>query len=163
MLAFRRVCWTKFWAIRALSIRVRLRKLQAESLAHAAGDHRHRRRIRMARSMIHGKHTAEETWLEWHRRTSPAAREELTAAWGANHVTSPAASAASGTGRMVARPACSVVERAMRWRSAADVYALRFLAGVSSRLLEPKPRRPAPQEVGGYNDPGGRLGLAVRH
>lgn len=68
--------------------------------------------IRMTH-ITHGMCQAGESWVVWHRDLAPAL----------------VACAVGGVARLAACPACSVVGRALWWRSAADVQCLHSLAG----------------------------------
>lgn len=108
--------------------------------------------VRMARIMMHGKCTVEESWLDWHRRTWRAAKAELTVAWGADANTSLVTCVVGGVSGMAARPGCSVVGGALWWRSAADVSAAHD-RGRQTRWLERTSTRQAPHEMGEPLDP----------
>lgn len=66
--------------------------------------------------------------MDRHRRIWLATKAKLTAALGADLVTTVVTRAVSAVSWMLARPAYSVVGRAVRWRSAADIGALRYVA-----------------------------------
>lgn len=78
----------------------------------------------MVRIMLHGRCQAGGNWVDWHGRAYRSARAQLQASWGFDPTTAPVACAAGGVARFAARPACSVVGRALRWRLAAAVQCL---------------------------------------
>lgn len=84
--------------------------------------------IRMSRLMMHARRRAEESRVSRHRRAWRESRMELTKAWGSDPAIVVGASAVGVVARLAARPACSVVSNALRWRSAANVDALRAIA-----------------------------------
>lgn len=75
---------------------------------------------RMTPIMLHARRPAEESWIKWHRRTWLQARPMLTKTWGEDPVPTVIACAVG---------AVAVVGRTLRWRSAADVSAMRTIAG----------------------------------
>lgn len=81
------------------------------------------------RLMMHAVKLPEEAWLDWHVQTLRRAKSQLEQVWGAPPATIILASAAAAVKCLASRPAYSIVGRTLRWKSSADVEALRETVG----------------------------------
>lgn len=136
------IAWTQIWAMNArmLSIRVGLQQLRAELLpvlvcgcapwemgedvlctATSAA-------VRTTHIMMHGRCQAGENCVERHRRVWVPPRPSCRPV-GLRSATALVACAAGGVATLSARPACSVVGRALRCTPTADVQCFRPCAG----------------------------------
>lgn len=104
------------------------RKAELETLQQVAPESR-----ALGNVLLHEFRPATEGWFERHIRMWRHTSEQLTAVWGCRLAVVMAACAVSGVRRLSGRPACSVMGRVQRWRSAADQAALRHMAGGALR------------------------------
>lgn len=83
--------------------------------------------IRMSRIMLHLWKSEEEPWLQWHMRTWRQSQDVTAKTWGCTPAVVVAACAASMVVRQATRSACSIVQRALGWRSHADAQVMNEL------------------------------------
>lgn len=102
-----------FWGCAALHL-----KEDALRMAEAAI-------VRMNRIMLHPRKPEEELWLQLHRRTWNESKSAITTLWGCTPAVVVTACAALVVARLATRAACSIVGRALGWRSYADTQVMK--------------------------------------
>lgn len=109
---------------------------------------------RMARAAFRIFRPQDEPWLDWHGAHMAPSHGSTQAAWGCQPAALVAARAVSGVHRCVTRSACSPVGDILRWRSAANVEALRTMGGGLGHCSRHKMAAPScGRNLDGYMSP----------